>query len=218
MNDLYYGNISKENLSYLDVKNEFTNYFNEFSMIPYPNFFESLEENESILKVQQRAENNKDWEKIKEFCFLWDLDFTKALEIFLGKLNIPFDKEYLDYLTSLSEELGALVMQLKNHYQRARPYQYALYGNQKLHPYETYSGNTPSYPSGHACQITFLGAILISHYGEKEKEILSLINKVIESRMILGVHFQSDNDFGIRIAKTLLEKEDIKNKYFDEND
>ena len=109
-------------------------------------------------------------------------------------------------------------MQLKNHYQRARPYQYALYGNQKLNPYDTFSGNTPSYPSGHACQITFLGAILCSHYGEKEKEILSLVKKVIESRMILGVHFQSDNDFGIEIAKTLLEKEDIKKKYFDEND
>jgi hypothetical protein len=218
MNDLYYGNISKENLPYLDVKNDFTNYFEEFSMIPYPNFFESLEENESILKVQQRAEANKDWEKIKQFIFLWDADFKKALEIFLEKINIPFDNEYLDYLTSLSEELGALVMQLKNHYQRARPYQYALYGNQKLNPYDTFSGNTPSYPSGHACQITFLGAVLISHYGEKEKEINSLAKKVIESRMILGVHFQSDNDFGIEIAKTLLEKEDIKKKYFDEND
>ena len=218
MNDLYYGNISKENLRYLDVKNDFTNYFNEFSMIPYPNFFESLEENESILKVQQRAESNKDWEKIKEFCFLWDESYIKALEISLAKLNIPFDKAYLEYLGNISEELGALIMQLKNQYQRARPYQYALYGNQKLNPYTTFSGNTPSYPSGHACSIYFIGKILCFHYEEKEEEINKLISQVIESRIILGLHFKSDNNFGLEIAKTLLEKEDIKKKYFDEND
>ena len=47
MNELYYGNLSKEFLPYLEKKNIFTEYFDEFSMIPYPNFFESLEENRS---------------------------------------------------------------------------------------------------------------------------------------------------------------------------
>lgn len=214
MNELYYGNISKENLPYLDVKNEFTNYFNEFSMIPYPNFFESLEENEKIIEIQTRAENNNDWGKIKQFCFLWDADVTKALEFFLEKTNIPFDKDYIYYLVNLNEELGALIIQLKNHYQRARPYQYALYGNQKLNPYTTFSANTPSYPSGYACSIYFIGKILCFHYEEKQDEINKLISQVIESRIILGLHFKSDNDFGIEIAKTLLLKDDINKKYF----
>lgn len=218
MNELYYGNLSKENLHYLEENNIFTNYFNEFSMIPFPNFFESLEEIENTIKVQKNAEENKDWEKIKNFIFLWDTDFSKALEIFLAKMKIPFDDAYMDYLLSISKDLGALIIQLKNNYQRARPYQYALYGNLKLNPYNTYSGNTPAYPSGHATQIYFLGAILSFHYEDKKEQITSLMNKVIESRLILGVHFQSDNDFGIEIAKTLLEKDDIKNKYFNDND
>ena len=143
---------------------------------------------------------------------------TYENNIDINELNIPFDKAYIEYLGNISEELGALIMQLKNQYQRARPYQYALYGNQKLNPYTTFSGNTPSYPSGHACSIYFIGKILCFHYEEKEEEINKLISQVIESRIILGLHFKSDNNFGLEIAKTLLEKEDIKKKYFDEND
>ena len=215
MNELYYGNLSKEFLPYLENKNIFTEYFDEFSMIPYPNFYESLQENQIIMDVQTKAEQNAEWDKIKNFCFLWDSDLIGSLKLSLTKLEIPFDDAYIDYLTNISEELGALIMQLKNHYQRARPFQYALYGNQKLHPYETTSGNTPSYPSGHACQSYFLCKVIGMHYEEKQKQLDILANKVAESRVILGVHFPSDNQFGMHIAKALLEKQNIIETYLD---
>ena len=215
MNDLYYGNLSKEFLPYLDIKNQFTEHFDEFSMIPFPNFYESLQENQIIMNYQSQAEQNADWDKIKNFCFLWDSDLIGSLKLSLTKIGIPFDDSYIEYLTNISEELGALIMQLKNHYQRARPYQYAFYGNQKLNPYETASGNTPSYPSGHACQSYFLCKVIGMHYEEKQKELDILANKVADSRIILGIHFPSDNQFGINIAKALLEKENIKEKYLE---
>lgn len=215
MNDLYYGNLNKSFLPYLDVKNEFTQYFDEFSMIPFPNFYESLQENEFIMSVQEKAEQSAEWDKVKNFCFLWDAELIESLKTSLSKLGIPHDDSYIDYLTTITEDLGALIMQLKNHYQRARPYQYAFYGNQKLHPYDTFSGITPSYPSGHATQTYFLCKVIATHYEEKAKELDALAKRVADSRVIMGVHFPSDNEFGINIAQSLLEKQDIIAKYLE---
>ena len=215
MNDLYYGNLNKSFLPYLDVKNEFTQYFDEFSMIPFPNFYESLQENEFIMSVQEKAEQSAEWDKVKNFCFLWDAELIESLKTSLSKLGIPHDDSYIDYLTTITEDLGALIMQLKNHYQRARPYQYAFYGNQKLHPYDTFSGITPSYPSGHATQTYFLCKVIATHYEEKAKELDALAKRVADSRVIMGVHFPSDNEFGINIAQALLEKQDIIAKYLE---
>lgn len=215
MNDLYYGNLNKSFLPYLDVKNEFTQYFDEFAMIPFPNFYESLQENEFIMSVQEKAEQSAEWDKVKNFCFLWDAELIESLKTSLSKLGIPHDDSYIDYLTTITEDLGALIMQLKNHYQRARPYQYAFYGNQKLHPYDTFSGITPSYPSGHATQTYFLCKVIATHYEEKAKELDALAKRVADSRVIMGVHFPSDNEFGINIAQALLEKQDIIAKYLE---
>lgn len=215
MNDLYYGNLNKTFLPYLEKKNIFTEYFDEFSMIPFPNFYESLQENEIIMDVQSKAEQSSEWDKVRNFCFSWDSDLINSIQTSLNKLGIPYDDIYIEYLTNISEDLGALIMQLKNHYQRARPYQYALYGNQKLHPYETFSGHTPSYPSGHATQIYFLCKVIATHYEEKAKELDALAKRVADSRVIMGIHFPSDNEFGFSIAQTLLEKGDIISKYLE---
>ena len=216
MSELYYGNLSKEFLPYLDKKNLFTEYFEEFSMQPFPRFLETLEENEFIIQTQQKAEQSSEWDKIKNFCFMWDSDLINSIKVTLNKLEIPYDDEYINFLTDTSEELGALVMQLKNHYQRARPYQYALYGNQKLNPYETGSGHNPSYPSGHATQAHFIFKIISSHYEEKAPQLMAVARKVAESRVIMGIHFPSDNAFGVNIAESLLSKPEIIEKYIGE--
>jgi hypothetical protein len=213
MNALYYGNLSKEFLPYLETENIFTEYVDEFSMNPFPNFYESLAEIKIIIDYQNKAENDTDWDKIKNFCFLWDSDLIGSLVTSLNRLEISFDENYIDYLSNISEELGALIIKLKNHYQRARPYQYAFYGNQNLNPYETYSGNTPAYPSGHACQSFFLCMVVAHRYENKRKELMKLAKNVMDSRLIMGVHFPSDNEFGFHIAKKLLEKENIKQMY-----
>lgn len=213
MNELYYGNLNKDFIPFLDKKNLFTEYFEEFSMNPFPNFYETLQENEIIMDVQSKAEQSAEWDKIKNFCFMWDSDLIKSIKITLDKLEIPYDDDYVNFLAETTEELGALIMQLKNHYQRARPYQYALYGNQKLQPYHTESGNNPSYPSGHATQAHFIFKIIASHYEDKAHQLMAVSKKVADSRVIMGLHFPSDNEFGVQIAQSLLEKENIIEKY-----
>lgn len=212
--DLHYGNLSRESLSYLDKKNIFTEYINEFSASPYPNLFESGSECKAIIKAQEDAMNSTNWNSILKFSSHWDSELIGSLKISLTQLQIPFNDEYIDYLTDITEDLGALIMQLKERYQRPRPYQVSWYLNQKLHPFDTISGNTPSYPSGHATQGYFLCSVIANHYPEKKDELMKLASRIAESRVIWGVHFPSDNAFGIHIAKELLAKDDIREKYF----
>jgi len=211
--DLVYGNINKEATEFLKMNNIFTNYFNEFSNTPFNDFFASSEEITTIIKTQREAEQNKNWEKIKKFNELCDGDMTKTLRVSLKKINIPYDDAYIEYLTKVSMELGGLIMQLKEHYQRPRPYQIAYYSNQPLNPYETISGNTPAYPSGHATQGRFLTKLIASHYPKKRIELSKLSERISNSRIVMGLHYPSDNLFGERIASALLEKEDIQKEF-----
>jgi hypothetical protein len=214
MNELRYGNLNKELQAKLSEENIFTQYMGEFAFIDFPNYAESSEEIIEIIETQKKSESSDKWQAIKDFCDLWDEDIMQALETTLTRLNIPFDEEYLEYLNKVSDDLGALIVQLKNHYQRPRPYQLAFYTEQDLHPYYSFSAVSPSYPSGHACQALFLCHLIGFHYEDKKEELLKLAKQVADSRIILGVHYKSDNLFGFEIVRQLLLKNDIKEKYF----
>lgn len=217
--ELHYGNISREYVKFLEAENIFTKYKNEFELNPFPNFLQSAEEIDKIMEHQKKAMSSSEWDAIHKFCMQWDGDIIDSFAKTLTKLNIPANDEYLEYLAKISEDLGALIMQLKNSYQRARPYQIAYYSNNKqFHPFETISGNTPAYPSGHATQGYFICNVISHHYPDKAKELRSLANKIADSRIIMGVHFPSDNNFGVYIAKELMKKEDIKNQFFSDED
>jgi len=210
MKDLVYGNISQENLKFLKAKNIFTSCFNQFSELSYPDYEETTEEIEEVINVMNKAQKSPNWKNIEKFMFECDGDITFVLKSNLSKIGIPITDEYINYLVEIGEELGGLIMQLKNHYQRPRPYQVAWYSKQNLHPYTTTSGNTPSFPSGHACQGKFLTLLVADHYPEKAIELRKLSEKISQSRIMLGVHYPSDNKAGERIAKQLFAQIKIK--------
>jgi hypothetical protein len=212
--DLRYGNLTKELQAKMKVENIFTKYVGDFSFDEYPNYADSAEEVMKIIQIQQNAEKSSNWDAIKQFCLLWDEDIFNAFEVTLQRMNIPYDQEYLDYIYSMSEDIGALVVQLKSHYQRPRPFQLALYTNQNLHPYDSVSAQSPSYPSGHAVQALFILSVIAFHYEEKKDELMKLAKQISDSRVILGLHYPSDNEFGLQIVSQLLLKDDIKEKYF----
>jgi hypothetical protein len=212
--DLRYGNLTKELQAKMQVENIFTKYVGDFSFDDYPNYADSADEVVKIIQVQKKAEESKNWEASKQFCLLWDEDFNNAFEVSLKRLNIPYDQEYLDYIYQISEDIGALIIQLKSHYQRPRPFQLALYTNQNLHPYDSVSAQSPSYPSGHAVQALFILSVIASHYEEKKDELMKLAKQIADSRVVLGLHYPSDNKFGFEIVSQLLLKDDIKKMYF----
>ena len=151
----------------------------------------------------------------------------KAVEAFVeGKpqsviLNIPQLEKLarlelglavmLEDIQNFNDEIGMIITSLKKHYNRPRPFQFAYYSEQDLSPFETVTGNSPSYPSGHACQGWFTCLFLAKKFPEKEKELITLAKMIENSRIILGVHYPSDNAFGKKIAETIVNIPNFEN-------
>ena len=70
----------------------------------------------------------------------------------------------------------------------------------------TTTGNTPSYPSGHTLQAHFFTKLIsdvmnIPWDDEPTREVAA-------SRMSMGIHYKTDNDFAIKISEYLLDTDE----------
>jgi hypothetical protein len=91
-----------------------------------------------------------------------------------------------------------IAMSLKYFYNRSRPGQIAPeIINEKngtlLHSDSAYN---PAYPSGHAIQGYYLAKILARKFPAKTQAIMEIATKIANIRIMAGLHYPSDRDFG----------------------
>ena len=115
--------------------------------------------------------------------------------------------------TEIYNDINPLVAKLKMHFNRPRPYQLANYYKLKLFPYNSYSANSPSYPSGHTIQSYVILNVIGSKYPAEYKFCKTLISDIVDSRVYLGLHFPTDNDFGREIGYKILKHKEFAKKY-----
>ena len=127
-----------------------------------------------------------------------DQHFKKFLES--KRLEFP-EKELKDVVKGVK----SIILQLKYHYNRPRPSQIANAKNLKLDSEHLKSAQTPSYPSGHATQGTFIGRYLADLYPEYEKELRQIGEDIAFSRNMAKVHYPSDSEFGKMLGNDLYE-------------
>lgn len=114
---------------------------------------------------------------------------------------------------SINDDISPTIIKLKQKYQRARPYQLAQYYKLKLFPYDTFSGHSPSYPSGHTLQAYVILNIIGNKHPQSYKFCKEFINDIAESRVFLGLHYPSDNDASYLIGQEILKLKSITDKY-----
>lgn len=209
LKDLKYGRVNREDLEFLMNSDEIlTKIIEKFKNEPYPDIKETKQEIDAIIAVQKKAMSNKSWESYLQFCKECDEELYDTVSEHLYRLGIDISP---DLLESFNDEIGLIITSLKLHYNRPRPFQVAYYTDQKLNPFETVSGNSPSYPSGHACQGWFTCFFLAKKYPEKKEQLVKLAKMIENSRIILGIHYPSDNLFGKKIAETLINIPNVEN-------
>ena len=75
------------------------------------------------------------------------------------------------------------------------------------------SALTPSYPSGHTIQ----SIVVLSIIGNKHPNIYQYCSRlwedVAQSRVAIGVHYPSDNDFSYYVAQEILKHPKFAEKY-----
>lgn len=213
LNELAYGNINQENLPFLLVDNHFTILKDNFLDFPYPQIDETELEIENLIRIQDNAKKGKNWNAQYKFMKSADQNLDSLFVKFYLKNDLVFDQKYIGRIKT---DLTALVMQLKMYYQRARPYQVAHYTKQDLIPFNSASANTPAYPSGHSTQAYFIGLVESFRFPHKAKEIKKFCSMIAKSREIMGVHYESDTEFGKTIALALSKHPSIIKRYFTE--
>ena len=80
-------------------------------------------------------------------------------------------------------------------------------------PLLSVSSNTPSYPAGHTFQAKIYCEILGNRYPQYYQSLQQLADDISVSRMYLGIHYQSDIDFGKYCADLVINHPDFKSKY-----
>lgn len=109
------------------------------------------------------------------------------------------------WVYDLSMQSSVFTVNLKDHFQRPRPYQIApMIGDHEFHPMPTETGHSPSYPSGHSLQAHVLGAMLERMFGPSYG-FVDLAEAIALSRVQMGIHFPSDIHYGRYLADRLIE-------------
>jgi len=148
-----------------------------------------------------------------------EIDYLDSIPVEKGFVNSADDvdghfKKFLEpkglefpteELKDVMKGVKSIILQLKYHYNRPRPYQVADAKNLKLDSENLKSASTPSYPSGHATQGTFLGRYLADLYPEYEKELRQIGEDIAFSRNMAKVHYPSDSEFGKMLGNDLYE-------------
>ncbi len=121
-------------------------------------------------------------------------------------LDVLHKNGYDHSLMHLEQEaygLRPVIKAHKNYFKALRPHELARkHGIPFMHD-ELATARSPSYPSGHTTQAYYLAMLLSDQFPELQGELFETAERVAESRIDRGVHFPSDNEGGIQLARQL---------------
>jgi len=134
----------------------------------------------------------------------------------LQVINTLFKQKSID-VEALSkeilEDIKNLIFKLKYHYNRPRPNQLANYYKLRLFPYKSFSDDSPSFPSGHTVQAYVILNVIANKYPTHYTYCKEMIDDIAYSRIYLGLHYDSDNDFAKLVAREILKHKAFTEKY-----
>ena len=162
------------------------------NMPPYRN--ESLRTMSELIRLSQIPPNDE---------FALEMDKVKdSFNSLCENLNVDFPK---GMVKELKNSASGVVLDLKYHFNRPRPYKLAPLLNIELHTNEIKdtTSDSPSYPSGHATQGVLISNYMAHKYPQHNREFLKLGRDIAKSRIIAKVHYKSDVDLGISIGNDM---------------
>jgi hypothetical protein len=164
----------------------------------------------SKYKVKNPPKNNS-MVVYNELQFLKDLpeddsyvvkhdDVEKIFEEICKENNVEYPKELVD---NLLKSAAGIILDLKYHYNRPRPFQLASHYNFKLGEKVMESMKTPSYPSGHSAQGILIGKVLQTKLPLNTDAFLEAGKRISYSRNLGRAHYPSDSKLGEDIGSAM---------------
>lgn len=209
VNNLTYGNPNAGQDLLVREMGKYDNIVEHFKDKPYPNNDGeyATQELNDILSQMGKLKN----EKVAQLCINFDEDLPGMMVDIAQQCGVQNAQQLMQ---SVLKDTETIIMKLKFYYNRIRPYQLANIYGISLNPIPTYSGHSPSYPSGHTIQAKVFTDILSFKYPAHQETLHKFADQCAKSRVMLGLHFPSDNIFGLQVAAALVRDERFNAKYF----
>jgi hypothetical protein len=208
---LTYGNPSRNFLPYLKTESYLDSLLPELASYPFFNNDgqEVIDEINQLINYTNTLSSD---DVLQKRYKLYDKNFE---EYFINVLsNVGIDRqEVTELIKQVHDEIVPLLVKLKYHYQRVRPYQLSHNLNMRLYPFESSTADTPSYPSGHSVQAKLYADVLGNKYPKYFRQLKALSNDIAESRLSMGLHYPSDVLFGEYVCELVLNHPEFKKKY-----
>jgi hypothetical protein len=210
LNEVTYGNPTKEQYRHITKRCMVDTLFDKLKENSFPDndsemVKDELNEIVDYLKVMDDEENETFLKRYKSY----DRNLIQTINATFLKKGIDTTELTLDVI----KDIENLVYKLKFYFQRPRPNQLAQYYKLKLFPYNTYVGNTPSYPSGHTLQAFVILSVIANLHPKENSFCKEMIDDIAYSRLYMGVHFPSDNDFAKLVGEEILKQPEFAKKY-----
>ncbi|MGE7907175.1 vanadium-dependent haloperoxidase [Peribacillus sp. NPDC094092] len=114
------------------------------------------------------------------------------------KLGSPSVARVLGYFHATMNDAFVMTWFFKYHWDVARPNQYGRNLSTVLFP-----PRFPAYPSAHAVVAGCAEAVLRYFFPQESSEIKKLMEESAQSRLYAGVHFNVDNNEGLRVGRQI---------------
>lgn len=211
IDNIVYGDLLLDDKFKINCKDKIIGYcfatglmYSFFEMKPPKN---SSEQTVNELLFLERVTANATLDEIK-FATDAEIDEKKCYVNFCkNELGLNVTSKFFD---KIFNQTDGILMLLKNHFNRPRPYQLAPHYNIQIKFQVPVEAMHPAYPSGHAMDAFTVEKILSSLIPEKSIEINKFCNDMAFSRYIAGVHYPSDNEISKFLCNTLFQNNLIK--------
>lgn len=141
----------------------------------------------------------KDLSEDVEFVKMHD-DIQEVFRKVCNYHNVEYPKKLVDDLMIASH---GIILDLKYHYNRARPKQLAKEYGINLGGMELESMKSPSYPSGHSTQGFLVGKMLQTRIPINSDAFLHAAYRISYSRNVAKAHFPSDSQMGEELGTAM---------------
>ena len=132
---------------------------------------------------------------------LCDQNASYYIEEHLKKNDLEYDPKNIEFI---EQQCRPIIRHYKNYFNRPRPYQVAAVYNKKLDRFKSDTAKTPAYPSGHAMQPMVVALHYAKKYPQHRQELIRAAKICGYGRVIAGMHYPSDYDAGIELAKQVM--------------
>lgn len=155
-----------------------------------------------VIYVQDQSLSHRSFQD-RENILNIDHDPNSGIKALLKQRNLQFPSAYFEMFYNITKPV---MLNIKYLYNRPRPQTIAKIYGITIDILETETHFTPSYPSGHTFYTSLAYEISHSLYPSLKHELKTEVNNTANARIRQGVHYKSDNNASIILAKYLFNK------------